>query len=353
MKIYNNIFKKIISLENLFLAWEKFRKGKGGKPDVQRFEFNLEQNIFRLHRSLSNKKYEHGEYANFYIRDPKLRHIHKATVCDRIVHHAVFRAVNAVFEPAFISRSFSCRVGKGTHKGVDALASMARKASRNNSGPCFALKCDIRKFFESVDHGILLGILRRKIKDRDAMWLLEEIVGSFISRRSDLFSRKGLPIGNLTSQLFANIYMNEFDQFAKHRLKLENYVRYTDDFVVVAEDRPYLESLVPAIRSFLSERLALELHPGKVGIRKFGQGIDFLGYVVLPHHRALRTKTKRRMFRKLEQMAKGCRDGTVSEQAFRQSLQSYLGVLSHADARGLSDKLKNQFWFWLTDSPRL
>ena len=349
MRIYKNIFDKIISLENLFSAWDKFKSDKQKKRDVQKFEWRLEENIFQLRRDLKYGRYKHGAYTSFYIHDPKQRHIHKAIVRDRILHHAVFAVLNPIFEPTFISNSLSCRIGKGTHKGIDILGKTLRQVSSNSFKPCFALKCDIKKFFETVDHSILLSIIHKRIKDVDAIWLLKEIVESSISKYSTLFERKGLPLGNLTSQLFANIYLNEFDQFIKHKLKIKHYVRYTDDFVIVNGNKLYLENLIVSIRSFLSNELALELHPKKVTMRKFHQGVDFLGYILLPHHRLLRTKTKKRIFRKLKKKTEEYKNGVISKQTLEQSLQSYLGVLSHANAYKIGQKLKNQFWFWFTD----
>jgi len=349
MKIYKNVFEKIISLENLFLAWDKFKNGKQKKQDVQQFEWQLEENVFKLHRDLKYKRYKHGAYSSFYIHDPKQRHIHKATVRDRILHHAVFTVLNPIFEPTFIPNSLSCRINKGTHKGIDILDQVLRQISSNSFKPCFVLKCDIKKFFETIDHRILLNIVGKRIKDDDAIWLLEEIIESFSSKYSTLFERKGLPIGNLTSQLFANIYLNEFDQFVKHKLKAKNYIRYTDDFVIVAGEWLYLENIAIPIRSFLKEMLALKLHPKKVTIRKFHQGIDFLGYIVLPHHRLLRIKTRQRIFRKLKKRVNEYKNGTITKQTLEQSLQSYLGVLSHADTYKLECELKNQFWFWLSE----
>ncbi|KKT29561.1 hypothetical protein A3G55_01530 [Candidatus Giovannonibacteria bacterium RIFCSPLOWO2_12_FULL_44_25] len=174
-----HIFEQIIDLNNLFSAWKKFKLGKKDNADVQEFEFNLEDNLFELHRQLAEMTYKHNSYTSFYIHDPKIRHIHKAAVRDRVLHHAVFKVLNLIFEPTFIANSFSCRIGKGTHKGVAALEKAARKVSHNYSGPCFALKCDIRKFFDSVDQRILKNILARRIKDRKAMWLCEEIIDSF------------------------------------------------------------------------------------------------------------------------------------------------------------------------------
>lgn len=345
MKIVKNIFNQIISPEALFAAWNSFKKDKRNKKDVLRFEWKLEQNIFQLHRDLQSRRYHHGPYSSFNINDPKPRNIHKATVRDRILHHAVFTALNPIFEPTFIANSFSCRIGKGTHKDVDTLARIARAVSRNGHRPCFALKCDVKKFFATVDHEVLLHILRKRIKDIDAIWLLEEIIGSFSSEFSSLFERKGLPIGNLTSQLFANVYLNVFDQFVKNELKVKNYLRYTDDFVIISDNKLYLENLITPISEFLHSRLKLSLHPKKITIRTFHQGIDFLGYVILPYHRLLRTKTKQRVFRKLRQRISECRSGVISKESLEQSLQSYLGVLSHANTYRLSQDLQNQIWF--------
>ncbi len=218
MKVCEHIFERVIAPERLFAAWEEFRKGKSSRTDVQQFELRLEEHIFALHRDLLSGTYRHGPYHAFRICDPKQRQIHKATVRDRVVHHAVSAALNPIFEPTFIAHSFSCRKGKGTHKGVDALWKMLRAASKNHTQACFALKCDIRRFFASVDHDMLLGILAKRIKDERMMHLLREIIGSFASADPTLFESKGIPIGNLTSQLFANVYLHEFDRFMKHDL---------------------------------------------------------------------------------------------------------------------------------------
>lgn len=324
MKIYQNIFGTIISPESLFAAWDAFRKGKSKKRDVMAFEYELERNIFALHHELRTRTYRHGGYTDFYINDPKRRHIHKAPVRDRVLHHALYAVLNPIFEPTFIYDSYSCRTGKGTHRGVDRLRTFLRRVNQNSRSPCFALKCDIKQFFQSVDHAVLLRIIEEKVKDADARWLIREIVESFAP---------GIPLGNLTSQLFANIYMNELDQFAKHELQVPFYLRYTDDFVIIHRSLAVLYSWLPRIREFLAGRLKLELHPKKIIFRKYRQGIDFLGYVELPHHRVLRTETKRRI-------AKCITNGISS-----QSLQSYLGMLSHANCFKLSEKLKNLWWF--------
>lgn len=346
MKRHKNLFEKIASAEALFSAWDRFKVDKRYKRDVLYFEKDLEKKIFKLQRELRDKTYRHDGYTGFRISDPKLRDISKATVRDRILHHAVFAAINPIFEPSFIPNSFSCRIGKGTHKGVAAVAKMLRSESRNNTRPCFALKCDVRKFFDSIDHAILFEILENRISDSEALWLMREIIASFSGSKT-LFDRKGIPIGNLTSQLFANVYMNEFDQFMKHGLRVRHYARYTDDFIIVSTDKEYLESLVPKIETFLHDRLRLKLHPDKIMIRKYRQGVDFLGYIVLPHCVLPRAKTKSRMFRKLEGRVAQHREGLISESTLEASLQSYLGVLSHANAYRVAQDLQNRFWLWL------
>jgi len=325
------LFEQIGNPVHLFEAWDEFKKGKGKKPDVLAFERNLEQNIFQLSRDLKQKIYTHDAYKGFFISDPKRRHIHKASVRDRVLHHAIFKALNPIFEPTFIATSFSCRIGKGTHKGVEALEHMLRQESKNYTHICYTLKCDVKKFFDSIDHKILLAILARKIRSADTMWLLQRVIEGYRSNPGDERAR-GVPIGNLTSQLFANIYLGELDQFMKHTLKVKKYARYTDDFIVISQDRTYLASLLTPIEDFLRRELKLELHPEKVMIRKVTQGVDFLGYVVFPHHILLRKRTKRRIERKLAEKILLCKGGQLSKEKFTHTWRSYFGVLFHANA---------------------
>jgi retron-type reverse transcriptase len=322
MKKFSDIFEQIISPENLFSAWAEFRPGKGQKPDVQKFEFELEKLIFTLHRELKSGRYKHSAYEGFWIQDPKRRHIHKAKVRDRIIHHAAVKILAPIFEPTFIQDSFSCRLNKGNHRGVERLQWILRKASHNNSETVWALKCDVRQFFASVDHKILFEIIAKRVSDQRVLKLLHNILNSF---------QPGVPIGNLTSQLFANVYLNDFDQFVKKELQIPFYIRYTDDFLIIDPDRKKLESLVEPLRNFLWKKLKLDLHPGKITFKKYRQGVDFLDYIQFPHHRLLRTRTRKRIFRKTKR--------GISEQ----SLMSYLGVLSHADAYELSRELRNNY----------
>lgn len=330
----------------MFFAWEEFSDGKTRKEDVLEFKFKLEDNIFRLHRELKNKTYEHSHYSKFFVQDPKLRIIHKASVRDRVLHHAVFRIIYPFFDKGFIFDSYSCRTEKGTHRAVNRLEKFCRKLSKNNTKNIFILKCDIKKFFDSVDQNILLELVKNKIKDDNAIWLIEKIIKSFVTSPRPLLHKErgnsvGLPLGNVTSQVFANIYLNELDQFVKHKLKVKYYLRHCDDFLFLAERKDDLEKLILPIGGFLKKNLKLMLHPNKIIIRKYSQGIDFLGYVVLPHFRVLRTKTKRRMFKKIRFNKEKLETGDINEDSFNQSLQSYYGMLKHCKGRKLEQKIKN------------
>ncbi len=282
-------------------------------------------NIFRLHEDLTRKKYAHGDYHAFNISDPKPRNIHKASVRDRLLHHAIYRILYPFFDRTFIHDSYSCRLKKGTHKAINRFRDFAREVSRNNTRTVWVLKCDIKKFFANIDQSILIGILKMHVQDLNILWLLQKILHSFSSGRPGV----GLPLGNLTSQLFVNIYMNEFDQFMKHKLKAKYYIRYADDFVILSEDRDWLLHILPKIGDFLSEELKLIMHPDKIFIKTWNSGVDFLGWVNFPDHRVLRTNTKKRMFKKLEDAS----DFQVRD--------SYLGLLKHGNTNTLKNKIED------------
>ena len=297
---------------------------------------HLEGRIFRLHEELVTKSYVYDPYADFYICDPKRRHIHKATVRDRVLHQAVFRVLYPIFDKHFIFDSYSSRNGKGTHAGVERLVSACRKETDNWRNTAYALKCDVRKFFDSIDHSILRKLLFEKIDDPDMVWLIDLILVSFEKENG-----KALPLGNVTSQLFANVYLNELDQFAKHVLKTKHYFRYCDDFIIVNKDKTHLEKLIPKIQEFLKEKLKLELHPNKVEIRKVRQGIDFLGYVTLDRGvNVVRTNTKRRIARKMKIAKQKFDGGKITEETLDSTISSYLGVLSHAREGKFRMKIK-------------
>lgn len=294
-------------------------------------------NIISLHNDLEAKTYHHGGYSHFKISDPKPRDIHKASVRDRLLHHAIYRTLYPYFDRRFIYDSYSCRNGKGTHRAMNQFRSFAYKVSKNHIKTCWVLKCDIRKFFASIDQQILMETLKQHSTDANILWLLQEVIQSFhteksregaLSKSSPCLVGKGLPLGNLTSQLLVNIYMNEFDQFVKHKLKVKYYIRYADDFVLLSRDKKYLTEIVRYIVLFLREQLQLELHPNKVSVTTFASGVDFLGWVHFPSHRVLRTASKKRMFRRLEE-----------KEHKESSVQSYLGLLCHGDGWRLQQEI--------------
>lgn len=338
MKIQlSHTFEEIISVENLLEAWKEFVNGKRNKKDVRTFSMKLMDNIFSLHHDLLlHHTYAHGDYQAFKINDPKPRDIHKAAVRDRLLHHAIFRKLYPFFDRTFIADSYSCRINKGTHRAINKFREYFHKVSKNNTKTCWVLKCDIKKFFANIDHNTLAKILREYIPDKNIINLLENIIKSFSSGKEG----KGLPLGNLTSQLFVNIYMNKFDQFAKHTLKLKYYIRYSDDFVILSGNKIWLEDQIKPIKKFLREELNLELHADKVFIKTVFSGVDFLGMISFPDHRILRTTTKRRMHQKISRKYGQLQSRLISEKSFNQTFQSYLGLLKHCNGYDMVRKLE-------------
>lgn len=328
MKIQlGHTYEEIISIENLCAAWGEFLNGKRGKPDVQEFGRRLADNIVQLHNDLADGSYAHGGYYEFCIADPKPRTIHKASVRDRLLHHAVYRILYPFFDRTFTTDSYSCRDNKGTHRALSQFKAYANKVSRNHHRTCWILKCDIRKFFANIDHARLIHILRSHIPDGRIMGLLEHIIKSF-----ETSVGVGLPLGNLTSQLFTNVYMNVFDQFVKHKLKSRFYIRYADDFVVLSHNRAALEAQLTLMNNFLQSELGLVIHPDKIYLQTIASGVDFLGWSNFPKHRVLRRATKQRMFRR------------ILVQGVEGRLQSYRGLLRHGNTLKVQRELMNLDW---------
>lgn len=336
------MFESLVSLNNLFFAWDEFKKGKQQKPDVMIFERHLEDNIFTLHEELITEKYKHQPYYTFHIYDPKFRIINKATVCDRVVHHLCYEQLEKIFQPTFIYHSYSCQNGKGVHLAVENMSKALRKISKNYTVPVWSLKMDMKKFFASVDQKVLLNLLKKRITDDSFFNLLETIISAY---RSDQGTGRGMSIGNLTSQIFANIYLSPLDNFAKHVLHEKYYFRYADDFLFLHTDRTRLEEIEKKVIEFALQELHLIVHPNKIIYRKFSQGIDWLGYVLLPHYRVLRTSTKRRMFKKMHQKVEAYNSSSLSEYELSQSLQSYLGMMKPCQAHETSQELMNRVFF--------
>jgi len=349
MKQFIHTYDTIITIEKLLQAWQEFLRYKKNRKDVILFQAKLMDNILDLFNDLKSKTYKHGGYFAFNISDPKPRQIHKATVRDRLLHHLIYQELYEYFDSKFIYDSYSCRIDKGIHKAINRFRYFFRKVSKNNTKTCFVLKCDIRKFFANIDHAILKKILSKGTFDTDTLWLLGQVIDSFHTQKhiyamADICKNvtnsaiaenvtKGLPLGNLTSQLLVNIYMNEFDHFMKRELKVKYYIRYADDFVILSDKKGHLEELLPKISSFLNENLKLSLHPNKVFIKTFASGVDFLGWVHFPEHRVLRTTTKRRMLKNLR--------GNPKPEIF----QSYLGMMKHGDSYHVQHRMLHNYNF--------
>ena len=269
MKTYKNIYKKIYSKKNLILAWRKARKRKTKKDYVLEFEGDLICNINELHEELKNQIYLPRKLEDFIVRDPKTRKISKSHFRDRIIHHAICNIIEPIFDKTFIYGNCANRKGKGNLFAIKRFNSFSQKVSKNGKtigwfnenqikGYCF--KADIKHYFQNVDHQVLINILKRKINDKQMVWLIKVVLER---EPQSSINRKGMPLGNLTSQFFANVYLNELDQFVKHKLKTKYYIRYVDDFVILHSSKEQLENWKKEIEIFLNEKLKLELHPDK------------------------------------------------------------------------------------------
>lgn len=319
-------YDELISKENLIDAFFRFRAGKKSKTDILEFSLKLPKEIDKLHFDLKNKTYKHGAYKHFIVNDPKRRDIHKASVRDRVVHHLIYSALYPYFDNLFIYDSYSCRLHKGTYKAISRMKEFTRKASKDYQRPIYVLKCDIRKFFANIDQKRLMDILKKHINDEGILWLLGNIVESF---HTPGLENKGLPLGNLTSQLLVNIYMNEFDHFVKRDMREKYYIRFADDFIVVSDSESDLVKNVSQMSVFLYRQLGLSIHPDKVFIKNISEGVDFLGWVHFPTYRILRTTTKRRMLKRLS--------GVDLKDEVK---QSYLGLLRHGNTYKIQKTLE-------------
>ena len=349
MKTYNRLFHQICSFENLLRASRKAQCGKRFQDEVAHFNFYLERELYRLRDELQTQTYQPGPYHEFHIYEPKLRKISAAPYRDRVVHHALCNVIEPIFDPTFIFDSYACRKGKGTHKAVNRFTEFSRKKN-------YVLKCDIKKYFPSIDHSLLKTLFRRKIRDAQTLWLMDLIVDSSNPQESvyayfegdDLLAvlnrRRGIPIGNLTSQFFANIYLNGFDHFVKEDLKCRYYIRYVDDFVVLDDDKARLHQVKAEMENYLA-RLRLKLHPDKCQVFPVKTGTDFLGYQVFPTHRRLRPSSVTRARRRLRRLCQDYEAGVLSWEDVNHSVQSWLGHVRHADTYGLRRALFSQTLF--------
>jgi retron-type reverse transcriptase len=314
MKRKNNLYEKIYSLENLQLADSIARKGKSGKYDLAAFDENKEENILKLQQMLINKTYQTSEYTTFKVYEPKERIVSRLPYFpDRIAHHAIMNILEPIFVACFTADTYSCIKGKGIHAGVKAI----KHALKDKEGTKYCLQLDIQKFYPNVDHDILKQLLRKKIKDQDLLWLLDEIIDS----------APGLPIGNLLSQYFANFYMTYFDHWIKEQMGVKRYFRYADDIAIFHSCKEYLHKLFVAIKEYFFIKLKLLIKRTHQVFPVAIRGLNMLGYVFFPNCTFLRKKIKQNFARML------------ARRRNKPSTNSYIGWASHCDSKHLLKKL--------------
>lgn len=330
-KTIRNEFNKALSYENLMKAHLQSRKGKGYRKEIILFNLKQEEYIMWLYDELKNLKYKHGGYAVFYITEPKVRRIEKSKYIDRIVHRWYVNSfIKPYFVPQFIETSYACLENKGMHQAcLDAQKAM--KHCKNIWGEYYILKMDIKKYFENINKNILYDILQRKIKDSKVLWLTREI----------LYSNEGetnLPIGNYTSQMFANIYLNELDQYVKHKLKGKYYFRYMDDAILIRITKEEVKGDLENIKIFLSKKLKLELNK-KTQIFKNKQGVNFCGYKINEYRLKIRDKGKRKLKKKVKSLKEMIKIGEINSKEAKSYLAGHLGYIKIANVKNLKEKL--------------
>lgn len=318
-KTINNLWDDVIDFENLYFAYRAAGHGKRYRYEALRFAEELEENLIGLQNELIWGMYQPMPFRQFYVLDPKKRLISAPAFRDRVVHHAVVRVIEPVYEKRFISETFACRKGLGTHAAMNHVLWCSRVAKRR-WGSYYVLKCDVRKFFPSVNHEIMKRTIRRSIFDRDVLFLLDTIIDAFEP------GGRGLPIGALTSQLLANVYLDPLDHYLKEECRVKFYARYMDDFVILHHDKNYLRSLLAEIDSFLHDRLDMTLNP-KTGIFPGRHGIDFCGYRIWPTHIKPRKTTVKRAKRRFRKFASVYRESPQILKHARESIQSFIGYI--------------------------
>lgn len=367
-----------IELEELFTAYFECRKNKRNTTNAIAFEIDYEHNLVRLCEEINSGTYKIDRSIAFIVDKPVKREIFAADFRDRVVHHLIIGKLNHLFEKQFINDSYSCRVGKGTHFGIQRIDKFIRQCSANYTKNCYILKLDLQGFFMSINKTILFAKLEQFIKekyqapDKELIIKLSKqvilndptkncIIKGYKSDWDDLPQTKslfhskpncGLPIGNLTSQIFANFYMDSFDHYYKHDLKIRYYGRYVDDFVIVHEDKEYLKKLIPILSEYLQTELQVTIHPKKIYLQHYSKGVKFLGTVILPNRIYIADRTKGNFFNAIEKQNQIARDHkpTKEEQhAFQSSMNSYLGIMKHYKSYKLRKQMIFKYlsgWWW-------
>jgi len=350
MKTYNKLYEEICSMNNLANAWQKARKGKTKKGYVIEFEKGIRKNLLKLREELLNQIYKPKPLVTFTLRDPKTRKISKSAFRDRIVHHAIVRVIEPIFDKTFICDSCANRKGKGNLYALKRFKQFSKKVCEN--GDClnnkfndrnfvfgYCLKADIKHYFLEIDIEVLLGIIKRKITDERTIWLIKQILrntNSLGASRTD--TNKGLPLGNLTSQFFANVYLNELDYFIKHKLKAKYYIRYVDDFVILHKSKLQLRIWKVLINDFLKEKLKLELHKDKSRVIPLSRGVDFVGFRNFYYFKLLRKRNIRKVHHKINLLKKR----EISEDKFKESFEGWQAYAKWANSHNVMEKLLNK-----------
>ena len=337
--IIENVYEELCSYENLETAFNRARRGKTLKDYVIEFEAKLKENLLQLRTELLLQTYQPQPLKTFILRDPKTRKISKSAFRDRVIHHAICNIIESVFDKRFIHDSFANRLRKGTLNAVKRFDEFKRKVSQNNTVRCYVLKADVKSYFDTVNHRILLGILGKRIKDERVMWLIKRILDNHKGENTN----KGMPLGNLTSQFFANVYLNELDQFVKHKLRAKYYIRYVDDFVILHQSRKVLEEYKEQTDVFLREKLDLKLHPDKSQVLKLEKGVGFLGFRVFYHHKLLVKKNMRKFEKRMEQMKYEYKDEKLDREKVIEKFEGWLAYATHANTYKYRKRMTSKF----------
>lgn len=346
MKTYKNLYPQIYPFSNLYYAFHAARKAKRGRVAVASFELDLEHNLIQLSNELQQHTYTPGPYTNFIIHEPKRRLISAAPFRDRVVHHALCQVIEPIWETRFIHTSYACRLGKGTHKALDQCQTWVQQYR-------YAFHGDIVKYFPAIDYQILRGLLAHHIADGQTLWLIDRILNNSIGVLVDespktlfpgddllaLTRPRGLPIGNLTSQFWANIYLHELDQFVKQALHCPAYLRYMDDFLLFSHDKAQLQSWKEAIQEFLAAHLRLVLHPAKSQVFPTHTGVDFCGFRIFPTHRRLRRSGVRRFVGRFRRQRAAYQQGDLSLTELHTSVRSWIAHAAHGDTWRLRQRI--------------
>jgi len=349
-RTYRNLYPEVGSFENLLLASRKAHRGKRYRPCTLAFNFQLEDELLRLREELLDGSYRPGPYRDFLVQDSKPRMISAAPYRDRVVHHAVMNVIEPIFDSSFIQDTYACRKGKGMHA---ALLRFRRHLARHR----YVLKCDIRKYFQSIDHEILRSLLARRIGDRKLMELLSRIIDSrsepteapkgCLEREEGLDPverKRGIPIGNLTSQFFANLYLDRFDHWLTEDLRAGPYLRYADDFCIFGDDKNWLAQVRGAIMEYLGG-LRLTLHDGKSRIYTLREGVEFLGFRHLPGRVRIRKENTKRFRQRMRRLERDVALGRTTHERVRASVVSWCAHAAYADSLGLRAKLIPSYVF--------